>query len=110
MLESGLKRITTHGRAFSGMMTDVVELDLSPTAKGSDQIIIQRNDQVATGIYLKWTDALRSSPTREIQIDLVGDAREIITQIEQADTFTLKGRATFGLGIVTGEQQRAASK
>ena len=45
MLESGLKRIITHGRAFSGMMTGVIELDLSPTAKGSDQIIIQRNDQ-----------------------------------------------------------------
>ena len=104
MLESGLKSIITHGRAFSGMMTDVIELDLSPTAKGSDQIIIQRNEQ-SQRVYSLETDALRSSPTREIQIDLVGDAREIITQIEQADTFTLKGRATFGLGIVTGNNK-----
>ena len=104
MLESGLKRIITHGRAFSGMMTGVIELDLSPTAKGSDQIIIQRNDQ-SQRVYSLETDALRSSPTREIQIDLVGDAREIITQLEQADTFTLKGRATFGLGIVTGNNK-----
>ena len=104
MLESGLQHITTHGRAFSGMMTDVIEFDLSPAAKGSDQITIRRNEQ-AQRAYTLCTETLRSSPTREIQIDLVGDAREVITQIEQADTFTLKERATFGLGIVTGNNK-----
>ena len=102
MLETGLKRIITHGRAFS-MMTGVIELDLSPTAKGSDQIIIQRNDQ-SQRVCIYETDALRSSPTREIQIDWWAmHARS--SQLEQADTFTLKGRATFGLGIVTGNNK-----
>ena len=66
--------------------------------------MVARNEQGGRTYTLEM-EPMKCGPTAELQLDLTGDAREVISQIETSNVFRRKGRATVGLGIVTGDNK-----
>ena len=104
MLEYGLERITAHGRAFSGIMTPVIQIELSRGARENQTLCVVRKDQDGATHELK-RSLVDAAPLHAIGLDLIGDAQDTINTIEGSASSYLREHVKFGLGIVTGDNK-----
>ena len=104
MLHYGLARVTTLGKAFSGIMTNVIEVELNRSAQRDDLISVYRTERDNMHYALR-ASSLFSGGEAIIGLDWVGEVQDTLSRIEAADVFYLKDRAQFALGIVTGNNK-----
>ena len=104
MLDYGLEQITTHGKAFSGIMTPVIQIELCRGAKDNQHISVIRkeHDGVTSEIERSLVDA---TPLHTIGLELIGEVQDTIRKIEQCEVLHLGDHVKFGLGIVTGNNK-----
>lgn len=97
-----IEQIAVYGKVFKDVYTSVIRLDLKKTSEMNDNVIIIDGNKRFTAPQIRWRDNCNN--IFDIRLDRK-DA-EIIKNIYGIPHTTLKGRAEWGLGIVTGNNKK----
>lgn len=90
------------GRLFSGLLTKVVRVD-AVNQPAHDQHIIFHTQNTATRIP---RSDIQSDEDRVMSLVIKSQHASVLDRIRSRESYTLKDRATFALGIVTGNNAR----
>jgi len=100
-----IEKITRFGKVFTDVYTSVIRIDLKKRKMMNENVLIINGDKKYTATQKRWSD------NRNNVFDIMLDNKdaEIIKNIYDIPHTTLKGRAKWGLGIVTGNNKKYLS-
>jgi tRNA1(Val) A37 N6-methylase TrmN6 len=94
--------ITLLGNAFKGVMSEAIRIDLIKNSRSEYLSVLSSSGKNKTTI--DYSDI--KNQNYKINANANSAERDIINKIYAANHGSLKGRTTFGLGIVTGENTK----
>lgn len=93
--EVTIREVTSLGRAFSGVFTKVIRLDLEKTKPGVSASVTIGSRSIAQERFLR-------NPHSVIDLHVDEDDEKVLKKIFESEHVTLKNHASWALGIVTG--------
>ncbi len=100
-----IEKITRFGKVFKGVFTSVIGIYLKKKSALNDNVLITGGIESYTIPQKRWRDNWNNV----FDIKLDSKDAEIIKNIYDIPHTTLKGRAEWGLGIVTGNNKKYLS-
>lgn len=105
-LSCALRRLVDYGRAFKGLMTKAMALVLRNTAANND-VYVQCEEGKNT--INRTIDSFCKMPKSIMNFSYDEQVAEVIEYLYSLPHVTLSGNATWGLGIVTGNNDELCS-
>lgn len=106
LTQSAISRIVDYGRAFRGLMTKAVALVTHNTIASRNQIV---SCEVGEEKSQRTQVSFSFNPKRILNYACSGEDAEVIEYLYSLPHITLKDNAEWGLGIVTGDNQKWCS-
>lgn len=90
--------IRNFGKAFKGVLSSVIRLETEP---GSGNVSVYEKDEFVNYSHKQ----IKENSYRPLNVKSEAE-RDVLTKMLSCKSFTLKGKCTFGLGIVTGNNKK----
>jgi len=97
-----IERISILGKPFRNVLSSVIAMEMRKEQGGSSDIEITNASRCYTINQTKFEESENSL----FSINIDSDDRPIIEKMEERESFSLKGKAKWALGIVTGDNRR----
>ncbi len=98
--------LVDYGRAFSSLMTSAISVALTKTAPSCSSQISCR---VGKKSYFRSRESFTCNPYLIFNLWATPTEAEVVERLLQREHITLRGRAQWGLGVVTGANDRYLS-
>lgn len=90
--------IQNFGKAFKGVLSSVIRLETGP---GTGIVTVNNNENAVSFTHKQISENF----FRPLNVKSETE-RDILTKMLNCNSFTLKGKCTFGLGVVTGNNKK----
>lgn len=101
-----IKRIVDYGKPFKGLVTKAQAIILRKTTENRQRFITCENKE---GTFSRLTNSFEKNPRAIFNLCCDSNDADILSHIFSLPHITLKDRAQWGLGIVTGNNKRFIS-
>ena len=98
-----IERLTHYGKPFKGLLTGAVGIVITKTNETSETII---DCTYGDKKFQRVMDSFNKNPKSIFNISCTAEDAEVISHIYSIPHLTLSGYATWGLGIVTGNNEK----
>jgi len=98
-----IEKLAHYDKPFKGLITGAVGITLSKTKENSDATI---DCKFSGKNFQRRLDSFRNNPKSIFNISCTSDDAEVISLLYSIPHVTLSGSATWGLGIVTGNNEK----
>lgn len=102
-LEFEIKRLIDYEKPFKGLVTKAVGITLKKSRQSNKALI---SCETSSGTHLRSSLSFEKNPKRIFNFQISPIAEEVIDHIYAKPHTTLKGCAEWGLGIVTGDNNK----
>lgn len=106
LLQKKIIQLANHGRAFKGLQTKAYSVVIKNKKAGNDVVTCFAKHRS----YHRTQKSFLTNPNAMINLDTTDEEQKVIEHLYAFPHQTLKGKATWGLGIVTGDNQKYLSK